>query len=190
MSRLNELLEQVRQEYESQSRNTGEFEHQLTGQLHEMEMIRQKVFQLEQAQVKMKQDYEAEIRALRMELESRGVHLPPSHVGVASAHVGPSAAPPPALSHGSNLFGGLMANPAGQGPALAPPPPPQESQQGALALQQPTAAAAQGPPQSFGPYQSANGTYNYLGLLQPRLSSTTTTPSPSSRHKWRRRWVM
>lgn len=99
-SRLSELLDQLRQEFENQSRSTGEFEHQcaflsqvssvlqysrqgrqcmpiqvrvgslmvilfanpinfpflVTGQLQEMEMIRQKVYQLEQAQVKMKQE--------------------------------------------------------------------------------------------------------------------------------------
>ncbi|KAF7125495.1 hypothetical protein CNMCM5793_001734 [Aspergillus hiratsukae] len=56
-SRLTELLDQLRQEFENQSRSTGEFEHQLTGQLQEMEMIRQKVYQLEQAQIKMKQEF-------------------------------------------------------------------------------------------------------------------------------------
>lgn len=76
-SRLTELLEQLRQEFDNQSRSTGEFEHQrsyplerswspsmfrkltpwiVTGQLQEMEMIRSKVYQLEQAQVKMKQE--------------------------------------------------------------------------------------------------------------------------------------
>lgn len=107
-SRLTELLDQLRQEFENQSRSTGEFEHQctsasisslspafnwgpawergaealtsllprhamacegttigvlhmanastVTGQLQEMEMIRQKVYQLEQAQIKMKQE--------------------------------------------------------------------------------------------------------------------------------------
>ncbi|KAL2786046.1 WD40 repeat-like protein [Aspergillus keveii] len=120
-SRLNELLDQLRQEFENQSRSTGEFEHQLTGQLQEMEMIRQKVYQLEQAQIKMKQDYEAEIRMLRHELESRGVQPVASHVGGPAQHAGPSQAPPPALGHGpSNLFGGIMANQGGYGP---PPPP-------------------------------------------------------------------
>ncbi|KAL4782755.1 WD40 repeat-like protein [Aspergillus varians] len=120
-SRLNELLDQLRQEFENQSRSTGEFEHQLTGQLQEMEMIRQKVYQLEQAQMKMKQDYEAEIRMLRHELESRGVQPVSSHVAGPAQHGGPSQAPPPALGHGpSNLFGGIMANQGGYGP---PPPP-------------------------------------------------------------------
>ncbi|KAJ5985126.1 hypothetical protein N7522_012322 [Penicillium canescens] len=144
-SRLTELLDQLRQEFESQSRSTGEFEHQLTGQLQEMEMIRQKVFQLEQAQVKIKQDYETEIRMLRHELESRGVQTIPSHIGgPAAAHTAPSQAPPPALGHGpSNLFGGIMTNPPGSGPGLAPPPP-QDQQPPQHALQQPASAAQPG----------------------------------------------
>ncbi|EHA24405.1 hypothetical protein ASPNIDRAFT_200428 [Aspergillus niger ATCC 1015] len=99
-SRLTELLDQLRQEFENQSRSTGEFEHQLTGQLQEMEMIRQKVYQLEQAQLKMKQDYEAEIRVLRHELESRGVQPVSSHIAGPAQHAGPSQAPPPALGYG------------------------------------------------------------------------------------------
>ncbi|KAJ5204044.1 Transcriptional repressor rco-1 [Penicillium cinerascens] len=120
-SRLTELLDQLRQEFETQTRSTGEYEHQLTGQLQEMEMIRQKVYQLEQTQIKMKQDYETEIRMLRHELESRGVQPVASHIAPAQ-HTGPQAQPP-SLGHGpSNLFGGIMANQGGSGPGLAPPP--------------------------------------------------------------------
>ncbi|KAJ5202054.1 WD40 repeat-like protein [Penicillium cinerascens] len=54
-SRLTELVEQLHQELDSQSRSAGEFEHHLTGQLQEMDMIRQKVYQLEQAYIKMKE---------------------------------------------------------------------------------------------------------------------------------------
>ncbi|KAJ5675905.1 Transcriptional repressor rco-1 [Penicillium macrosclerotiorum] len=126
-SRLTELLDQLRQEFESQSRSTGEYEHQLTGQLQEMEMIRQKVYQLEQTQIKMKADYEAEIRMLRHELESRGVQPVSSHIAPAQQHTGPQAQPP-SLGHGpSNLFGGIMTNQGGSGPGLAPPPPPRIS---------------------------------------------------------------
>ncbi|RMJ21874.1 transcriptional repressor [Aspergillus sp. HF37] len=163
-ARLTELLDQLRQEFETQSRSTGEFEHQLTGQLQEMEMIRQKVFSLEQTQVKMKQDYEAEIRILRHELESRGVQTIPSHIG-APPHAGPTQAPPPALGHGpSNLFGGIMANQGGSAPGLAPPPP-QDQQPPQHALQQSAVAAQQGappPPQgSFGGYQAGAAVNGY-----------------------------
>ncbi|EZF24883.1 hypothetical protein H112_02674 [Trichophyton rubrum D6] len=177
-TRLTELLDQLRQEFDNQSRSTGEFEHQLTGQLQEMEMIRQKVYQLEQAQLKMKQDYEAEIRTLRMELESRGIHVPPSHVGGPPPHGGPSQAPPPALGHGpSNLFGGIMANQGGGAPALAPPPPPQDQQQGAQhSLQNPP--NAQGPPQppqgAFAGYQQGS-TVNGSAFGPP---APTASPGP------------
>ncbi|KAJ6092050.1 hypothetical protein N7467_004019 [Penicillium canescens] len=179
-SRLTELLDQLRQEFESQSRSTGEFEHQyhaVTGQLQEMEMIRQKVFQLEQAQVKIKQDYETEIRMLRHELESRGVQTIPSHIGgPAATHTAPSQAPPPALGHGpSNLFGGIMTNPPGSGPGLAPPPP-QDQQPPQHALQQPASAAQPGAPQppqsSFGGYQ-AGAAVNGYGPPPP-----TASPGP------------
>ncbi|KAJ5566944.1 Transcriptional repressor Tup1 N-terminal [Penicillium sp. DV-2018c] len=176
-SRLTELLDQLRQEFESQSRNTGEFEHQLTGQLQEMEMIRQKVYQLEQAQIKMKQDYENEIRMLRHELESRGVQTIPSHIGgPAAAHTAPSQAPPPALGHGpSNLFGGIMTNAPGSGPGLAPPLT-QDQQPPQHALQQPASAAQPGAPQppqsSFGGYQ-AGAAVNGYGPPPP-----TASPGP------------
>jgi len=172
-SRLTELLEQLRQEFENQSRSTGEFEHQLTGQLQEMEMIRTKVYQLEQAQIKMKQDYEAEIRLLRHELESRGLpitsHPPP--------HAGPSQAPPPALGHGpSNLFGGVMASQGGSGPGLAPPAP-QEQQPPQHSLQQAAPTAQQGPPQppqsSYGGYQPSAAVNGYGPPPPP-----TASPGP------------
>lgn len=119
--------------------------------------------------------YENEIRNLRLELESRGVHLPPSHVGGPPTHAGPTQPPPPALGHGpSNLFGGIMANQGAGGPALAPPPP-QEQQPPQHSLQQP-GPAAQGPPQpqqgAFGGYQpgsAVNGTYR-LRVLEISMS--------------------
>lgn len=145
-------------------------------------MIRQKVYQLEQAQIKMKQEYvfcngspsadcflpkanplvlpsryENELRVLRHELEARGVQTV-SHIAGPAQHAGPSQAPPPALGHGpSNLFGGIMTNQGGSGPGLAPPPP-QDQQPPQHTLQQPAPAAQPGaPPQtqsSFGGYQS------------------------------------
>ncbi|KAK2761388.1 general transcription repressor [Arachnomyces sp. PD_36] len=183
-NRLTELLDQLRQEFDTQTRSTGEFEHQLTGQLQEMEMIRQKVYQLEQAQIKMKQDYEAEIRVLRHELESRGVQAVSSHMTGPQIHAGPSQAPPPALGHGpSNLFGGIMANQGGGGPGLAPPPPPPQDQQQQPpqhSLQQPAPGAQQqqGPPQaqpsSFAGYQ-AGAAVNGYGPPQP---PQTASPGP------------
>ncbi|KAL4766917.1 WD40-repeat-containing domain protein [Aspergillus nidulans var. acristatus] len=174
-SRLNELLDQLRQEFENQSRSTGEFEHQLTGQLQEMEMIRQKVYQLEQAQLKMKQDYEAEIRMLRHELESRGVQPVASHVAVPAQHGGPSQAPPPALGHGpSNLFGGIMANQGGSGPGYQPgaavngygPPPPQTASPG-------PGKRPRAPPGPATPQQA-----HQLAYPESRVSPQLARPTP------------
>lgn len=82
-NRLNELLEQLRQEFDNQSRTAGDYEHQgmrprhqgspgtepslpfapivltnsqVAGQVQEMEQIRAKIYQLEQAQIKIKQE--------------------------------------------------------------------------------------------------------------------------------------
>ncbi|KAJ5107566.1 Transcriptional repressor rco-1 [Penicillium angulare] len=174
-SRLTELLDQLRQEFETQSRSTGEFEHQFTGQLQEMEMIRQKVYQLEQTQIKMKQDYEAEIRMLRHELESRGVQTVP-HVAPGATHTAPQGQPPQ-VGHGpSNLFSGIMANQGGSGPGLAPPPP-QDQQPPQHALQQQPASAAQPgqPPQSsFGGYPPGAAVTGYGGPPPP----PTASPGP------------
>ncbi|KAJ6024520.1 Transcriptional repressor rco-1 [Penicillium herquei] len=159
-SRLTELLDQLRQEFETQSRSTGEFEHQFTGQLQEMEMIRQKVYQLEQTQVKMKQDYEAEIRMLRHELESRGVQTV-SHIAPAT-HTAPQGQPPQEVVV----------------PVL-PLPPPQDQQPPGHALQQPASAAQPGqPPQSsFGGYPPGAAVTGYGGPPPP----PTASPGPGKR---------
>lgn len=80
--------------------------------------------------------YEEDIARLRHEIEARGG--PPSHVGISALppHGGVSQPAPPAIGHGpSNLFGGIMANPPGQGnPGLVPPS--QDQQQPQQGLQQ------------------------------------------------------
>jgi general transcriptional corepressor TUP1 len=153
--RLNELFDSLRAEFENQNRNSEQYESHQAQQIQEMELIRNKVYQLEQNQLKMKQDYEQEIRALRHELDLRG-GAPPvqSHVGGPLQHGGPNQ-PPPSLGHGQGgLFSGIMANQGQGGPGLAPPPeqpPPQ--QQHPLG---PPPGQGQGPPQppnSFPAYQ-------------------------------------
>lgn len=75
--------------------------------------------------------YEEDVARLRHELEARGG--PPSHVSISGLppHAGLSQPQPPAIGHGpSNLFGGIMANPPGQGaPGLVPPTQDQQQQQ-------------------------------------------------------------
>lgn len=93
---------------------------------------------------------------LRHELESRGIQTISSHISgpAAAGHAPSGQAPPPALGHGpSNLFGGIMTNPAGSGPGLAPPAP-QDQQPPQHALQQPASVAQPGAPQ---PPQSSFG---------------------------------
>ncbi|KAL1959994.1 hypothetical protein VTO42DRAFT_662 [Malbranchea cinnamomea] len=161
-SRMLELLDQVRQEYENTTRSSGEIEHQMTGQIQELEMIRQKVFQLEQAQLQMKQDYEAEIRKLRMELQNHGIPIPQSHIAGGPTHTGTTQGPPPTLGHGpGNAFG--IANQGGATPGLAPPPPPPQDQQqpSQHPLQQPAPGAPAPPQPQEGGYAGyhANGAY-------------------------------
>lgn len=123
-TRLAELLEQVRAEFETQAGRSNEHEHQLHGQMQEMELVRSKIYQLEQTHNSIKQRYEEEIARLRHELEQRG--------GPGGGPAGSSQPQPPAIGHGpANLFQGIMAgSAAGGGPGLAPPPQEQPGQPG------------------------------------------------------------
>lgn len=173
--RLNEILDTLRAEFENQSRGSEQMETQVSQQIQEMELIRNKVYQLEQNQLKMKQDYEAEIRMLRHELELRGGPPVQTHLGGPPQHGGPSQPPPPALGHGQGtLFSGIMAN-QGQAPALAPPPEQQPPPQHPLAP--PPTGQGQGPapPSSFPSYQPAPSHNGYAPQPQP----PTNSPGPS-----------
>ena len=114
----------------------------------EMELVRQKVYQLEQQQVQIKQKYDDEIARLHRELESRGVQSQPSHVSGPPHSTGHSQGPqPPVIGHGNGgLFGGIMAYGPGQG--LAPPQEQQQQQQLPYQMPQPPPTLTQqGPPQ-------------------------------------------
>ncbi|KAK4915009.1 hypothetical protein LTR28_013603 [Elasticomyces elasticus] len=98
----------------------------VANQIQEMEVVRGKIYQLEQTHMAMKQKYEEDIARLRHELEVRGGPPAASHnnanqPGPQQHNVQP---PPPAIGHGpANLFQGIMAGAAqGGGPGLAPPP--------------------------------------------------------------------
>ena len=170
--RLNELLDSLRNEFDNQNRSSEQVESQVTQQIQEMELIRNKVYQLEQNQLKMKQEYENEIRALRHELEIRGGAPPQSHISGLGQHAGPSHPPPPSLGHGQGgLFSGIMANQGQGGPGLAPPPEGPPPQQHPLAP--PPGGAGQQPPQppnSFPGYQPGP-TLNGYGGPQPQTNS-------------------
>ncbi|KAH0556971.1 hypothetical protein GP486_005242, partial [Trichoglossum hirsutum] len=176
--RLTELLDQVRTEFENQAARTGDYEHQITTQMNEMELVRQKVYQLEQQQIQIKQKYDDEIARLHRELESRGMPSQPPHVGGPSHSTGPSQGPqpPPTIGHGhGGLFGQIMTNgPQSQG--LAPPQEPPQQQQPPHSIQQPppplTQQGAQ-PQQSFTypPTQTLNnGTGGYGSQPPPPAS--------------------
>ena len=172
--RLNEIFDQLRAEFESQNRSSEQVEGQVAQQLQEMELIRSKVFQLESAQIKMKNDYEAEIKMLRHELEMRGGAPGPSTLG-GGYHSGPSQ-PPPSLGHGGGgLFSGIMANQGQGGPGLAPPPDQQPPPQQHPLQPPPPPGQSQGPPPggppaAFPPYQPGPAINGYPQPSQPNSS--------------------
>ncbi|KAJ4292189.1 general transcription repressor [Collariella sp. IMI 366227] len=117
LGRLNELLDQVRAEYESHVRQTETYEHQIQAQVQEMQIIREKVYQMEQAQISLKQKYDEEVALLRRQLESRGG--PPGPMNPPPQHVGPPQPPPPQIGNpGNNTI--ISAILAGQAPAAGP----------------------------------------------------------------------
>ncbi|ORY17692.1 transcriptional repressor rco-1 [Clohesyomyces aquaticus] len=168
--RLNELLDSIRAEFDTETQRNVEYEGRITSHINEIEMIRGKVYALEQQHIQVKTKYEDEIARLQRELEARG------GPAQSSQHHGPSQPPPPSIGHGpSNLFGGIMAGSAAQGgPGLAPPPQEPPQPQGMpphLPQGPPGLNPAPGPPQHFGGYQpgpSVNGRSS--GYPQPTAS--------------------
>ncbi|KFY94955.1 hypothetical protein V498_03620 [Pseudogymnoascus sp. VKM F-4517 (FW-2822)] len=153
--RLNELLDQVRAEFETQARASGEYEHSIGQQLQEMQMVREKVYQMEQTHMALKQKYDEEIARLHRELEARGGPSV-SRTGGPPQHVGPTQAPPPSIGHGpSNLFGGIMAGQGQAGPGLPPQPTPQEQGPPQHQMPQPPGLQQGPPPPAQGPFQPA-----------------------------------
>lgn len=152
-ARLNELLEQIRAEFETQLRQTEGFEHQISAQVSEMQLVREKVYAMEQTHMTLKQKYEEELSVLRHQLaeatRGKGQPLPGP-----PQHGGPSQQPP-AIAPGNGLFSGIMAG--GNQSGLAPP---QQQQQ-------------HGPPhdQQMGPQQ------HQMGQAPPGLPVPPPHPS-------------
>ncbi|KKP00410.1 glucose repression regulatory protein TUP1 [Trichoderma harzianum] len=140
-ARLNELLEQIRAEFDSQQRQSENFEHQISAQVSEMQLVREKVYAMEQTHMTLKQKYEEEINMLRHQLEVARKGAPQSGLQGPPQHAGPSQQPP-SIAPGNGLFSGIMAgsNPGGLAPPQ-PQAPPQEQQMGPHHHQM-----AQGPP--------------------------------------------
>lgn len=173
--RLNDIFEQLRAAFDDQNRSSEQYENQVGQQMHEMELIRTKLYQLEQNQIKMKQEYETEIRMLRAELDLRG-GAPPSNLSGLQQHGGPSQ-PPPSLGHGQGgLFSGIMANQGPGGPGLAPPPEQAPPQQPHPLQPPPPGGQQQGlpqgqPPNSFPGYQPGP-TLNGYGPPPPQQATS------------------
>ncbi|CAK7207414.1 proteinral transcription repressor [Sporothrix eucalyptigena] len=161
VGRLTELLDQIRSEFESQMRSSENYEHQIQAQVNEMQLIREKVYTMEQTHMSLKQKYEEEIAALRRQLGERGgpsqgpMNGPPQHGGPPQ---------PPNLGMGSNVFAAIIAGQGGQA-GLAPPPPPQE-QPPQHQMQQPP-PGLQGPPPPPPPPPSQQGPFGQQGYGQP-----------------------
>ncbi|KAK4694512.1 general transcriptional corepressor TUP1, partial [Lecanoromycetidae sp. Uapishka_2] len=184
--RLTELFEQIQREFDIHAQNrAGEHDQSMASQMQEMELVRQKVYELERNQIQIKQRYEEDVARLRHEIEARGG--PPSHVGVSGLppHGGVSQPAPPAIGHGpSNLFGGIMANPPGQGnPGLVPPTqdPQQQPQQGPPPhpMSQPPQGLQQGPYQGNYPQPPlVNGYGSQAQIASPGPGKPRTNRGP------------
>lgn len=182
-SRLNELLDGIRAEFETQARASGEYENHVAAQIQEMNMVREKVYQMEQTHLALKQKYDEEIQRLHREIEARGGSARPAAIGGPPQHAGPSQAPP-SIGHGpSNLFGGIMAGQGGQSAGLAPPPPQQE-QGPPQHMPQPPPPGIQAPPQQppfQGGYpQGPPGPPPNSGYQPP---PSTASPGPAKRQQ-------
>ncbi|PQE13908.1 transcriptional repressor rco-1 protein [Rutstroemia sp. NJR-2017a BBW] len=206
-ARLNELLDGIRNEFETQARASGEYEHNTclssrTASFGDANDSREGLpdgadasstegkvwrFDSHEKDIADYHRYEEEIQRLHRELEARGGASRPPAMGGPPQHAGPSQAPP-AIGHGpSNLFGGIMAGQASQGgPGLAPPPQ-QPDAQGPLpphAMPQPQ-PSIQGPPSQPGPFQGGyppqgpppNGPYG----AQPPQSTASPGPGKGPR---------
>ncbi|KAI7154458.1 WD40 repeat-like protein [Hortaea werneckii] len=177
-NRLGDLLEQVRAEFDAQATRSNDYDHQLAGQLNEMELIRSKIYQLEQTHIAMKNKYEEELARLRHELEQRG--------GPAQGPHGPNQPPPPAIGHGpANLFQGIMAGGQQGGPGLAPPPQDQHGQPGMPGHMQQAPPGLSGPPGgphnpfAYGAPQPAGpGGMNGYGAGPGGAPQPTASPGP------------
>ncbi|KAK0100109.1 general transcription repressor, variant 2 [Cadophora gregata f. sp. sojae] len=178
-TRLNELLDSIRGEFESQARQGQDVEHAMAAQINELHTIREKVYGMEQAHIALKAKYDEEIQRLHRELEARGGN--PRALGGPPQNSAPSQAPP-AIGHGpSNLFGGIMAGQGGQGaPGLAPPQ--QTEQHGPPQHQMPQPPpgppSIQGPPPppQQAPFQGGYPGVGPNGYSQP--PQATASPGP------------
>lgn len=183
-ARLNDLLEQVRGEFETHVRQNENYEHQLQLQVQEMQLIRDKVYQMEQQQIVLKQKYDEEINMLRRQLEARG---PPGPMNPPPGHGGPSQRPPQIGNmSGDGVFNALLSGQGGQGGLAPVPHPPQEQQQPPHMPPAPPGLQQQqgGPPPPPPPPQpSFQQQYQgpVPGSFPPQPPQSTASPGPNKR---------
>ncbi|KAF7544620.1 hypothetical protein G7Z17_g9797 [Cylindrodendrum hubeiense] len=177
-ARLNELLEQIRAEFETQMRQTEGFEHQISAQVSEMQLVREKVYAMEQTHMTLKQKYEEEISMLRHQLEAARKGAPQPGIPGPPQHAGPSQQPP-SIAPGNGLFSGIMAG--GSQGGLAPPQQ-QQQQQGQQGQQPPPAQQQQQPPpQQHPPPQEQLGPQHQMAQGPP--PGLPVPPHPSSQQQ-------
>ncbi|KAK3301562.1 WD40-repeat-containing domain protein [Chaetomium strumarium] len=184
VGRLNDLLNQLRAEFETHIQQNETYEHQIQAQVQEMQLIREKVYQMEQNQVNLKQKYEEEIAMLRRQLESRGG--PPGPMNPPPQHVGPPQPPPQIGNPGNNsVIGAILSGQVTQG-GLAPPPHPQQQEQQQAPHMPPAPPGLQGPPPPPPPpSQQPPFQQQYPqpapGGFPPQPPQSTASPGPNKR---------
>ncbi|AEO69533.1 uncharacterized protein THITE_2120070 [Thermothielavioides terrestris NRRL 8126] len=184
VGRLNELLDQIRAEFESHIRQSETYEHQIQAQVQEMHAIREKVYQMEQSQLGLKQKYEEELAILRQQLESRGG--PPGPMNPPPQHVGPPQPPPQIGNPGNNTVIGAILSGHNQA-GLAPPPHPQQQEQQQPPHMPPAPPGLQGPPppppppSQQPPFQQQYPQGPAQGGFPPQPPQSTASPGPGSK---------
>ncbi|CAG8492194.1 14791_t:CDS:10 [Funneliformis mosseae] len=128
-SRVNELLEALKQEFDTLQQEAAmykmqrdDLEHKVQQQTDEVNLIRQGLYDLQNTQKNIKAQYDSDIRALQREMEQQRLHSHPS----SSSHSQPPShpqPPPPTIGQGqSNIFGAIMSGGGGGQQVLVAPP--------------------------------------------------------------------
>lgn len=177
-------------------------------QVNEMQLVREKVYAMEQTHMALKQKYvqapapapcivaptdillpnrfEEEIGHLRRQLEQARGGAPPNAMVGPPPHQGPPQAPPPSIGMGTNAFSAIMSGQGGQGgPIPPPPPPPQEQQAPPHQMAQPPPGLQGPPPPPPPPSQAPPFQPQYQGPAPGGFPSQpppgTASPGPGKR---------
>ncbi|KAI3393276.1 hypothetical protein diail_4509 [Diaporthe ilicicola] len=185
--RLNELLDNIRSEFETQVRQCENYEHQIQTQVNEMQLVREKVYAMEQTHMALKQKFEEEVTHLRRQLEQARGGAPQGAMVGPPPHQGPPQAPPPAIGMGTNAFSAIMSGQGGQGGPIPPPPPPPQEQQGPPHQMPQPPPGLQGPPppppppSQAPPFQQQYPQGPAPGGFPSQPPQSTASPGPGKR---------